>query len=71
MNDLFAVHKLNKQGLEKAAKIAQCFDGLLEDLTGIVPEVNREMSLVATHLETACFFAKKAMAKNAENQSTE
>jgi hypothetical protein len=59
----FAVHMLNQEGKEKAAKIAIAFHNLLEEISSICPE-GREMSIVKTKLEEASFFAKKAMAKN-------
>lgn len=53
--------------------IANSFDDLLEELNGLCNSADstgstREMSIVATKLEEACFFAKKAMANNVENQ---
>ena len=66
MNDQFTVHKLNDGGLEKAQAIAEAFDLLLEKLKKEVPE-GRELSLVKTKLEEACFFAKKGMARQNEN----
>lgn len=70
MDLAFAVHMLNDAGKQKASKIAAAFDGLwtdLQELTG-VDMPTREMSLVRTKLEEACFFAKKAMANQEENQ---
>ncbi len=75
MNKEFAVHMLNEAGKEKAQAIAQAFALLLDSLTGENPKVtsttlcppSREMSLVRTKLEEACFFAKKAMASQTEN----
>lgn len=64
---IFAFHKLNKEGQYKAQQIAAHFDRLLLGLPGNVPE-GREFSIVKTKLEEACFFAKKAMAMQPENQ---
>jgi len=63
----FEVHKLNEAGIAKAVHIAGDFSSLLGSLTTVCPE-GREMSIVRTKLEEASFFAKKAMAKQAENQ---
>jgi hypothetical protein len=67
MHAAFQVHMLTEDGQRKARAIAQAFDDLLSLLVAEgVPE-GREMALVRTKLEEACFFAKKAMAqKNAE-----
>jgi hypothetical protein len=66
--DEFAVHMLNTQGKEKATDIADTFSVLLDGLEHICGTDGREMSIVRTKLEEAAFFAKKAMAKRAENQ---
>lgn len=66
MNKEFAVHMLNDGGRAKAQAIAQAFDGCLEALAVLCPP-GREMALVRTKLEEACFFAKKAMASAPEN----
>lgn len=68
MNNLFQVHILNDVGIEKAKKIAICFDDLLVDLEQTCGVDGREMAIVRTNLEQACFFAKKAMANRVENQ---
>ncbi len=69
MDAAFEVHMLNDAGKEKACKIADDFNALLvnlQDTCGI--EGSREMSIVKTKLEEACFFAKKAMANRIGNQ---
>jgi hypothetical protein len=70
---LFQVHLLNEQGIEKAKELAVAFDALydrLETLVGAVGVNTREFSIVKTQLETASFYAKKAMASQAENQKS-
>ena len=74
MNREFDSHLLNDRGIASALKIGASFDALLESLdptdnriTGLCPK-GREMSIVRTKLEEACFFAKKAMAMQPENQ---
>jgi hypothetical protein len=64
----FEVHKLNATGIEKAKTIAKLFDELLATLSDECRAEGREFALVRTKLEEACFFAKKAMAKNPLNQ---
>lgn len=68
MHEAFEVHMLNEQGKAKAQRIAKAFDGLLSELEGVGIVDGREMALVRTKLEEACFFAKKAMARRPENQ---
>jgi hypothetical protein len=67
MDTLFQVHMLNEQGKNSAKAIANAFDGLLTFLEGECG-AGRELSIVKTKLEEACFFAKKAMANKSENQ---
>ena len=67
MNKEFEVHMLNSAGKDLAKCIAEAFDDLLGKLTAIQPEPCREMSIVRTKLEEACFFAKKAMAQQPHN----
>lgn len=65
---LFTVHRLNERGLEKAQTIANGFDALVETLQLVCPD-GREMSIVKTKLQEACFFAKRAMANDVSNQA--
>lgn len=74
MNKEFGVHMLNEDGKAKAKAIAEAFDLLLETLCpadvrlpAICPP-GRELAIVKTKLEEACFFAKKAMAMVSQNQ---
>jgi hypothetical protein len=67
MDKLFEVHMLNESGKGKARDIADSFNELLTKLRAYCPE-GRETAIVKTKLEEACFFAKKAMANQAENQ---
>lgn len=79
MNKEFEVHMLNDEGKRKARAIAEAFDQLLTTLTlaeGAVESfvlcpAGREMSIVRTKLEEACFFAKKAMASDPTNSVKE
>lgn len=65
----FGVHILNEEGIAKAKDMAWKFSELLYWLEqpGMCVE-GRELSIVKTKLEEACFFAKKAMATNLTNQ---
>jgi hypothetical protein len=62
MHDAFAVHMLTDGGKVSAREIAASFDELLARLEALCPD-GREMAIVRTKLEEACFFAKKSMAK--------
>lgn len=66
MNKAFQVHMLNDEGKKKAAAIAGAFDACLTALADVCPP-GRELALVTTKLEEACFFAKKAMASDPAN----
>jgi hypothetical protein len=66
-SNLFRAHKLNSQGLELARLIGEDFARLLRSISEAIP-LGRELSLVKTKLEEACFFAKKGMANLPENQ---
>ena len=68
MNDNFKAHMLNAEGIAKARDMAESFDVLLEHLK-LLGVDGRYAALVATKLEEACFFAKKAIAIKPENQA--
>lgn len=67
MNKEFEVHMLNDQGKTRARELAERFSDVL-DYCQLIGEPGRELSLVATKLEEACFFAKKSIAIKKENQ---
>jgi len=67
MHKAFEVHMLNEEGIKKARQSAELFDELLNRVGILVPP-SREFSIVTTNLEEACFFAKKGMANQLENQ---
>lgn len=75
MNKLFAFHKVNTQGQRKAVEIAGAFDELLNKLYDCwaipIDLTDREIAIVRTKLEEACFFAKKVMALQENNQEKE
>lgn len=68
MHPAFQVHMLNDDGIKEAKYLAEAFDRMLGELETICGKDSREMSIVRTKLEEACFFAKKAMASRPENQ---
>ncbi len=68
MRPEFQVHVLNNGGLRKANEIAEGFSALHELVMTMVP-VGRARALVATKLEEACFFAKRGMAEQPDNQA--
>jgi hypothetical protein len=67
MHKEFEVHMLNAKGKQLAKEIAFAFDGLLTQLEGFGIDDGRNMAIVRTKLEEACFFAKKAMSNNKAN----
>lgn len=67
----FKVHKLNADGLAKAKLLADTFTDTIDCIERICGTGGREMAIVRTKLEEASFFAKKAMASQAENQATD
>lgn len=70
MHQAFKVHRLNSIGMNKAHVIGEHFDHLLEHLQLLCPP-GPKMNIVATKLEEACFFAKKAMASDPVNTEPE
>lgn len=64
----FDVHMLNADGKGRAHDIAKQFSVCLNHLEAIIGADGREMAIVRTKLQEACFFAKRAMAVKAENQ---
>lgn len=65
---MFEFHRLNAVGQRKAVNIANIFQAALESLELENGKDGREMAIVRTKLEEACFFAKKAMAVQPSNQ---
>lgn len=65
----FTVHMLNEEGKERATAIAVSLSECLDHLEGVCGKDGREMAIVRTKLEEACFFAKRAMAQRPENQA--
>lgn len=69
IRDEFQFHILNETGKQKAMIIALEFDAFVSSIEGIIGTWGgREMSIARTKLEEACFFAKKSMANQPENQ---
>jgi len=58
---------LLRYGKTNAVAIAVAFDKLLNEIVAITGNSGREVSIVKTKLEEACFFAKKAMANDPIN----
>lgn len=63
----FQVHMLNESGKKKASLIAEAFSDLL-NLVESQGVTGRNLALVKTNLETACFNAKRGVAELPENQ---
>lgn len=64
----FAVHMLNETGKQNAIRLAEHFERCLDGAEAITGTTGREVAIVRTKMEEACFFAKKAMAVRPENQ---
>lgn len=62
MDAAFQTHVLTDDGLTKARNLAQDFNALLDRVKEVVPD-GRELAIVRTKLEEACFFAKKGLAQ--------
>jgi hypothetical protein len=66
-NPEFQSFAINARGHQKADEIRHKFNDLLEQLkVDMLP--SRELSIVKTKLEEACFFAVKYVASQNENQ---
>lgn len=63
----FQVHMLNDAGKAQATQIAEVLSEALNKLEAIVGS-GRELAIVKTKLEEACFFAKRGMASKPENR---
>lgn len=63
-NDEFKTYALNQSGFDSARMITEVFDNALNEILVICGEGSRELSIARQKLEEACFFSKKAMAKN-------
>lgn len=62
MHKEFEVNKVTAEGFKVMDQIAGSFDNLLNILLSLHIEDCREMSIVRTKLQEACFFAKKSVA---------
>lgn len=63
----FGFHKLCEDGQERAKIIAIVFEELVVELDRHFYD-QRTKAICMTKLEEACFFAKKSMALNPDNQ---
>jgi hypothetical protein len=66
IHDLFKVHRLNEAGLSAAMQLADDFSQFLLKVEWLCGGQGnqREMAIVRTKLQEACFFAKRALALN-------
>lgn len=69
IHKLFSVHRLNSTGFAKAEELAGEFSRLAAFLEANIPE-GRERSIVMTHLQDACFHAKRGIAEQPANQES-
>ena len=70
VRDEFTVHRLNDAGMTGAVGIASGFSHLLNGLEEICGKDGREMALVRTKLQEACFYAKRALAQHPAMQDS-
>jgi hypothetical protein len=70
MNPEFETHLLTPEGVTNTKTIKLGFDALLDGIKELVP-ASRELSIVKTKLEEACFFAVKGVAVNPANQKVQ
>lgn len=68
VRDEFQVHMLNADGKEAAVTLAGLFTTLLDRLDTLCGSNSREMEIVRTKLQEASFFAKRAIAVQAQYQ---
>ena len=71
----FRTHRLNEAGIKKCDAIGEVFENTLAVLQAMCANQYkgtgaREMALVATKLQEACFFAKRAVAILPEYQES-
>ncbi len=72
MRETFAVYRLTETALKDAGIIADKFNSLALEcaaIAGTAPQSARCLACMNTHLELACFYAKKALALNPFNQA--
>lgn len=67
MHRNFEVHMLNDKGKKEARELAAKFDELQNFITDLGGD-SRSQAIASTKLEEACFYAKKALAMNPDNQ---
>jgi hypothetical protein len=65
----FGFHKMNADGQRKSQEIADLFETLLRKLKAEYFFDARTAAICNTKLEEACFYAKKSMALNTDNQA--
>ncbi len=71
MSDLFKVHLLNKEGLDKAFQLSEIYKTIEAWIEEESPDMTRAKSLALTKLEESCFFAKKTIAVQTKYQKGE
>lgn len=69
MNAAFETYKLSDEAMSRAKELADAFDLFLYQISRFVP-AGRELAIITTKLEEACFFAKKGMARFEASRAT-
>lgn len=68
MEPLFEAYPLTSQGQGKVARVREAFSAVLQALIAECGPSGREIALVRTKLEEACFYAIRAISTRTENQ---
>jgi hypothetical protein len=71
MNSLspeFSSYQLNELGQARCQNISVAFDTLLKVVEAALPE-SRQLSIIRTKLEEACFYARKGVSLRQEYQA--
>lgn len=66
MHDLFKVHRLSDYGVRQAERLAEEFSDLLDNVEHLCGTDGREMAIVRTKLQEACYHAKRALCSRPE-----
>ena len=68
IRDEFDTYDMSNAGQARAFDIAMVFTEALDAIEKIVGKEGRDMAIVRTKLEEACFFAKRANSRKPESQ---
>ncbi|MDQ3170700.1 MAG: hypothetical protein M3Q55_11235 [Acidobacteriota bacterium] len=66
----FTAHRLTEEAMADTKQLAERFSELFNEVERLVPTYpgnGREMALVRTHLQVACFYTNRALALHPKN----